>query len=115
MTGYAGGDRRIALPTITRALISFATLLSAFAASALAADADRGRQLAAAHCAPCHVVGRDGRGEVAVAPPFETIARKHGFDATAIVRAIAGPHPRMNFAPRPAEAADVAAYIATLK
>jgi hypothetical protein len=37
-----------------------------------------------------------------------------GHDADAIAHAIAGPHPKMNFSPRPAEAADMAAYIATL-
>ena len=52
---------------------------------------------------------------VAIAPPFDVIARKYKFDADMIGHAIAGPHPKMNFSPSAAEAADIAAYIATLK
>ena len=60
-------------------------------------------------CAP------PARKVVADAPPFEVIGRKYDFDATVIAATIAGPHPKMNFSPRPEEAADIAAYIATLK
>jgi mono/diheme cytochrome c family protein len=85
------------------------------ASSAVAADANNGRRLANSHCAACHVVAPQQREEIAVAPPFETIGRKYGFDADPIAQAIRGPHPRMNFSPRPSEAADIAAYIATLR
>jgi hypothetical protein len=51
---------------------------------------------------------------VAVAPPFELIGRKYGFDPEAVARAILAPHPKMNFVPGPADAADIAAYISML-
>ncbi|MCC6948954.1 MAG: cytochrome c [Bradyrhizobiaceae bacterium] len=83
-------------------------------AAALAADAVRGRQLAQEHCGGCHAVGAGERREVADASPFSAIGRKYGFDPSALAAAILGPHPRMNFAPAPADAADLAAYIAAL-
>jgi mono/diheme cytochrome c family protein len=90
--------------------------LAALAAApdARAADARRGEQLAQSHCASCHIVAPHARNEVAQAPPFEVIGQKYGFDAGMIANAITGPHRKMNFAPNPAEAADIAAYIATL-
>ena len=85
------------------------------ASPALAADADNGRRLALTHCAACHAVTPLARGEVAAAPPFDEISRRFGFDAGAILLVISGPHQKMNFSPPPLEAADLAAYIATLQ
>ena len=99
--------------TILLALTTVAAMASA-GAPAYAADARRGERLAQSHCAACHIVAPHARQEVAQAPPFETIARKYGFAADAIARAIVGPHRKMNFMPDPAEAADIAAYMATL-
>lgn len=82
--------------------------------AARAADARLGESLAQSHCASCHIVTPHARNEIADAPPFEVIARKYGFDASTIASAITGPHRKMNFMPNPAEAADIAAYIATL-
>ena len=82
--------------------------------NARAADARRGQSLAEDRCASCHAVVPHARSEVADAPPFDVIARKYDFDAAAIAHAITGPHPKMNFSPQPAQAADVAAYIAGL-
>lgn|SRR5581483_2268805 len=84
------------------------------ASHAMAADAGRGKRLAQERCAACHAIGPQARNEVADAPPFDVIARKYGFSADSIAFAIAGPHPKMNFSPRPAQAADIAAYISTL-
>jgi mono/diheme cytochrome c family protein len=92
----------------------FALAATAAASSAFAADAGNGSRLARSHCAACHIVAPHERSEVAAAPPFDVIGRKYAFAADAIALAIAGPHPRMNFAPRPADAADIAAYIGTL-
>ena len=100
---------RILLFLGTIALFAFAAAMNAGAA-----DAAKGQRLARGHCAACHSVAPHARSEVADAPPFEVIARKYGFNAGRIAQAIAGPHPKMNFAPQPAEAADVAAYIAGL-
>jgi mono/diheme cytochrome c family protein len=84
------------------------------AAPARAADAEHGKRMALAHCAACHNVGERPSKEVAQSPSFAVIARKYAFKPDAIAAAIAGPHPKMNFAPSAGEAADVAAYIATL-
>jgi cytochrome c len=86
----------------------------AAAPAARAADARRGESLAQSHSASCHIVAPHARNEVADAPPFEVIGRKYGFDAGMIAHAITGPHRKMNFMPDPEEAADIAAYIATL-
>jgi cytochrome c len=100
-------------------ILLFLGVIALFALTAVmnagAAEAGRGRQLAQEHCAACHAIAPPGRSEVADAPPFATIAGKYGHDAGAILHAIAGPHPKMNFSPPPAVAADIAAYIATLK
>jgi len=85
-----------------------------YTSSALAGDAVRGRVLAENHCGVCHIVVPNQRNEVADAPPFETIGRKHGFDATLVAQAILSPHPKMNFSPAQADADDIAAYIGTL-
>jgi mono/diheme cytochrome c family protein len=92
------------------------TLLIAIAlpSAALAADADNGRDIAQRQCAPCHTVEPHQRREVAIAPPFDVIGRKSGFDADTLAYALLEPHPRMNFALTRREAIDVAAYISTL-
>ena len=79
----------------------------------LAADANRGRDIATHECAACHPVGPQ-RNELADAPPFDLIRRKSGFDAGALAYALLEPHPKMNFALTQREAEDVAAYISTL-
>jgi hypothetical protein len=50
------------------------------AQSARAADAASGKRLAQARCSLCHIVEPDQREELANSPPFETIARRSGFD-----------------------------------
>jgi mono/diheme cytochrome c family protein len=97
---------------VCKAAIALAWM--AWASSALAADAGNGKRLAEAQCASCHTIAPQPRDEVADAPPFVVIGRKYGFDPDALGRAIAGPHPKMNFSPHRTEADDVAAYIATL-
>ena len=86
--------------------------------SALAADADpdNGERLARRWCSPCHVVASDQRGPTSEAPPFATIAKKPEFDAAKIALFLLNPHPMMpNMGLARSEAADLAAYIATLK
>jgi cytochrome c len=103
---------------VFRGLLFMATIVLAATATAVdarAADARHGQRLAQDHCAACHSIAPPGRSEVADSPPFDVIGRKYGFDPDMITHAIAGPHPKMNFAPQPADAADIAAYIATLR
>ncbi len=99
-------------------ILLFLGVIALFAAGAAlnarAADARRGERLAQSECVSCHAVTPAARSEVADAPPFGVIGRKYGFDADAIAHAITGPHPKMNFSPQPAQAADIAAYIAEL-
>jgi hypothetical protein len=54
------------------------------------------------------------REELAAAPPFEVIARKANFDSDQLINLLTSPHHKMNFALRPGEAADIAAYMRTL-
>jgi mono/diheme cytochrome c family protein len=78
-----------------------------------ASDAGMGRLLAASHCAACHAM-TPGRREVADAPSFQAIGFKYNFNPDVIALVILGPHPKMNFVPRRADAEDIASYIATL-
>ena len=81
---------------------------------AFAADPDNGERLARRWCSPCHVVASDQTGPTGEAPPFATIAAKPDFD-TAKLAFLLDPHPKMpNMQLSRTEAADLAAYIATL-
>jgi hypothetical protein len=71
---------------------------SASPSLALGADADNGRDIAQQQCSPCHIVEPHQRREVAIAPPFDVIGRKSGFDADMLAYALLEPHPKMNFA-----------------
>ena len=92
--------------------IAAAAWLAAFPLAA--ADADNGRMLAQRHCAACHAIAPGARNEVADAPPFDVIGRKHGFSAEELALAMLTPHPKMNFVPARRDVADLAAFIASL-
>ena len=97
-----------------KCVCSASIALTLFASETLAADIDRGKDIALHQCAACHIVTRPQRNEVADAPPFEVIGRKNGFDAASLAFALLEPHPKMNFALTQGEATDVAAYIVSL-
>jgi len=102
----------------TSALRRSLALTAAFFAAdvAFAADAQHGEQLARRWCASCHVISPDQRGPVIEAPPFATIAQRSDFDAARLARFLLDPHPKMpNMELSRAEAADLAAFIASLK
>lgn len=102
----------------TSLIVSIFALVVCFSNDAGAAPADpsHGAKLARQWCASCHVVAPDQRGTVAEAPPFATIARKPDFDRAKLALFLLDPHPKMpNMALTRAEAADLAAYIASLK
>ena len=82
--------------------------------TAFAADADSGKRVAQARCALCHLVEPQQPQEVADSPPFETIARRPGFNAEVLAFLLLDPHPRMNVPMTRREAQDIAAYVATL-
>jgi mono/diheme cytochrome c family protein len=96
---------------------SLIAMIAIFAADAAnAADADNGRRLARRWCSSCHVVAPNQRTTVSEAPPFATIARRPNLDAAKIALYLLIPHPRMpDMGLSRAEAADLAAYIVTLK
>ena len=84
--------------------------------SAIAADADQGATLAKRWCATCHVVDADQKQASADVPPFVAIARKPDFTPEKVAAFLIEPHPKMpNFPLSRTEAADIAAYIGTLR
>jgi mono/diheme cytochrome c family protein len=83
---------------------------------ALAADPANGERLARRWCATCHVVSEKQTGTVTEAPPFPVVARRPDFSERTVAFFLLDPHPKMpDMALTRAEAADLAAYIATLK
>lgn len=83
---------------------------------ASAADADHGSDLAKRWCAACHVVDADQKTANTDAPPFAAIARKADFTPEKVAFFLLDPHPKMpNFPLSRSEAADIAAYIGTLR
>ena len=87
------------------------------ATSAFAADASNGERLAHRWCEACHVVSLAQHGAgTDQAPPFAAIAKRPDFEAGKIAMFLLDPHPKMpDMNLSRAEAADLAAYIATLK
>jgi mono/diheme cytochrome c family protein len=99
---------------ICHGLIAAAALA---ATPAYAADASNGERLAQRWCAACHVVSATQRQTTTdQAPPFATIAKTPGFDAGRVALFLLDPHPKMpDMGLSRTAAADLAAYIATLK
>jgi len=80
------------------------------------ADINHGRQLARRWCISCHLVVSNQRRATTEAPPFATVARRPDFDANRVATFLLNPHPKMpNMSLTRAEAADLAAYIGSLK
>jgi mono/diheme cytochrome c family protein len=97
-----------------KALIILATLLSVSAASA--ADAVHGLDLAKRWCAPCHLVESSQKQANSDVPTFAAIARKPDFTPEKIAFFLLDPHPKMpNFSLTRSEAADLAAYVGSLR
>lgn len=83
---------------------------------AIAADADQGATLAKRWCATCHLVDGDQKQASADVPPFAAIAQKPDFSPEKVAAFLIEPHPKMpNFPLSRSEAADIAAYIGTLR
>ena len=82
-----------------------------------AADADNGSRIAHRWCEACHVVTpTQRRATTDQAPPFATIARRPGFTSAKIALFLLDPHPKMpDMSLTRAEAADLAAFIGSLK
>jgi len=83
---------------------------------AIAADADHGAELAKRWCATCHLVDSDQKRASADVLPFATIARTPEFSPEKLAFFLLDPHPKMpNFQLSRSEAADLAAYMASLR
>ena len=104
---------------MTTKATTFAALLCAgLAAPALAAsgDADHGEVLARHWCSSCHIVADDQPRGADNVPTFSAIGNRPGFDPAQIARFLRDPHPKMpDMQLSTYEAADLAAYIASLK
>ena len=84
--------------------------------AALAADASHGHDLAKRWCSSCHLVDGGQTQTSTDAPPFDAIAHKSDFTAEKVAFFLLDPHPKMpNFPLSRIEAADLAAYISSLR
>ena len=82
---------------------------------ALAADAAHGERMAKRWCASCHIVAPDQTRGADSVPTFASIAKRPGFTADKVARFLMDPHPKMpDMQLSRGEAADLAAYIASL-
>lgn len=83
---------------------------------AIAADANHGGELARRWCATCHLVDKDQKQASADVAPFAVIAHRSDFTAEKLAFFLLDPHPKMpNFPLSRNEAADIAAYIGSLR
>lgn len=83
---------------------------------ALAADAGHGAELAKRWCAACHLVENGQKQAIADVASFAAIAAKSDFTAEKVAFFLLDPHPKMpNFPLSRNEAADLAAYIGSLR
>ncbi len=102
--------------------IEIAAMAAAFLAGspAMAADAKpdarHGGDLAKRWCSSCHLVEGDQKQADADVPSFGAIAHKSDFTAEKVAFFLLDPHPKMpNFSLTRTEAADIAAYIGSLR
>ena len=104
---------RVALKHLEILVLSAAGLCGSVA---MAADANNGAQIAKRWCATCHLVDSDQKQASADVPPFAAIARKPDFTPEKVAFFLLDPHPKMpNFPLSRSEAADIAAYIGSLR
>src|SRR5215831_11582482 len=99
------------------ALWPLVTLVALASTPVLAADPSNGLRIAHRWCEACHVVtATQTRPATDQAPPFASIAKEPGFDASKIALFLLDPHPKMpDMGLSRSDAADLAAYIASLK
>jgi len=89
---------------------------TAASTSAWAADADHGADLARRWCASCHLIEGTQKQASADVPSFLQIARKADFTPEKVAFFLLDPHPKMpSFPLNRLEAADIAAYIGSLR
>jgi cytochrome c len=75
-----------------------------------------GHKIAQQYCAECHVIAPNGKRGWTDAPAFDAIANQRGTTPQSLITFIERPHMHMVNTGRPTEeAADIAAYILTLR
>jgi mono/diheme cytochrome c family protein len=112
---YSGKPMAAIHRLITASALAMFALLPESNLSA-AADAANGLALGRRWCASCHVVAPDQRTQTSEALPFGTIAKQPDFSASKLALFLLDPHPKMpDMGLSRAAAADLAAYIASLK
>ncbi|MGA7804263.1 c-type cytochrome [Bradyrhizobium sp.] len=83
---------------------------------AMAADASHGSDLAKRWCSSCHLVDSNQKQADADVPSFAAIASKSDFTPEKVAFFLLDPHPKMpNFLLSRTEAADIAAYVSSLR
>jgi mono/diheme cytochrome c family protein len=99
-----------------KVIVLAATAWLATATVAPAADAGHGAILAKRWCAACHLVDAGQKQASADVPTFAAIGQKPDFTAEKVAFFLLDPHPKMpNFPLSRSEAADLAAYIGSLR
>jgi len=84
--------------------------------SAWAADPNHGADLARRWCASCHLIEGTQKQASADVPSFAQIAQKADFTPEKVAFFLLDPHPKMpSFPLNRLEAADIAAYIGSLR
>ncbi|MBC9876395.1 cytochrome c [Bradyrhizobium sp. INPA01-394B] len=101
---------------VRRIWLLLATVSGLTASPVFAADPDHGADLARRWCASCHVVTSGQTQASADVPSFASVARRPDFSAERLAFFLLDPHPKMpNFPLSRIEAADLAAYIGSLR
>jgi|SRR6478609_1762403 mono/diheme cytochrome c family protein len=99
---------------ISRAIVL--AFVACLANSAFAADPNQGEMVVKRWCADCHLVAPGQKNSSTEAPPFAAVAKRRDFDANKLAFFLLDPHPKMpNMQLTRTEAADIAAYISTLR
>ncbi|MDA9410347.1 MULTISPECIES: c-type cytochrome [unclassified Bradyrhizobium] len=99
-----------------RIWLLLATAASLAISPVLAADANHGADLARRWCASCHLVTNSQAQASVDVPSFASVARKPDFSPERLAFFLLDPHPKMpNFPLSRTEAADIAAYIGSLR
>ncbi len=84
--------------------------------SSSAADIARGNKLSELWCTGCHAVVETRSPAMMLAPPLEVIAQRQPLDSKVLSQLLQAPHPQMpDRGLSRDEAADIAAYIESLK
>jgi mono/diheme cytochrome c family protein len=101
---------------LTRSVMAATAFLWLGGVAATAADASHGADLAKRWCASCHLVENTQRQADADVPAFAAIAGRSDFTPEKVAFFLLDPHPKMpNFPLSRTEAADLAAYIGSLR